>query len=108
MYIVVGFSKVIMSKKEILYYHQISLKEGLYIETEKPHLEIYVNRTISRKCRHCGEFFIIKIFKNDDHIFDVCSKAVNDIEKFGKIEIIWLITQNIELTLICGEALRMK
>ena len=107
MHIVVGFSKVIMSKKEILYYYQISLKEGLYIETEKPHLQIYVNRTISRKCRHCGEFFIItKIFKNDEHVFNVCSKAVNDIEKFGKIEIIWLITQNIELTLICGKLCR--
>ena len=31
-----------MSKKEILYYYQISIKEGLDIETEKPHLEIYV------------------------------------------------------------------
>ena len=107
MHIVVGLSKVIMSKKEILCYYQISVKEGLDIKTEKPHLEIYVNRTILRKCRHCGEFFIItKIFKNDEHVFHVCSKAVNDIEKFGKIEIIWLITQNIELTLICGKLCR--
>ena len=37
-----GLNKVIMSTKEFLYYYRISIKEVLDIETEKPHLEIYV------------------------------------------------------------------
>lgn len=73
-----------MSKKEILYYYQISIKERLDIEIEKAHLEQFQER-------HCGELFIIgKIFKNDEHVFDVCFKTVNGIEKYGKIDIIWL------------------
>ena len=86
-----GLNKVIILTKEFLYYYQISIKEGLDIETEKPDLEIYVDRTISRKCRHCCEIFIIaKFFKNDEHVCDVCFKTVNDIDKFGKMHIIWL------------------
>ena len=46
-HIVVGFEQ--SNYVEILYYYQISIKEGLDIEIEKAHLEIYVKRTISRK-----------------------------------------------------------
>ena len=45
--------------KEFLYYCKISVKEGLDIETEKPHLERFIDRTISRKCRLCCQLFII-------------------------------------------------
>ena len=69
----------------------MSIKEGVDIETENPHLEMYVNETVSRKCRHCAELFIItKNFKSDEHVCDVSFKKVNDIDKFCKMHIIWI------------------
>ena len=47
------------------YYCKISIKEGLDIETEKPHLERFIEKTFSKKCRLCCQLFIIaKNFKN--------------------------------------------
>ena len=37
----------------------MSIKEVLDIETEKPHPEIYVNKTVSRNCRRYAELFIV-------------------------------------------------
>ena len=39
-----------MFTKDFLYYHRISVKEGLDVEIERPHLEIFIDKTISRKC----------------------------------------------------------
>ena len=68
-----------MSTKDLLYYHWISIREGLDIETERPHLEIFIDETVSRKCTECCELFLIaKNFKNDEGVCDVCFKIVND------------------------------
>ena len=49
---------------DYLYYSRISIKEGLDIETEKPHLERFIDKTFSRKRRLCCQLFIIaKSFK---------------------------------------------
>ena len=80
-----------MPKGDFLYYYRISIKEGLDIETQNPHPEECIDRTISRKCRHCGELFLIaKNFINEERICDVCFKIVTDIDKFGKMHIIWV------------------
>ena len=80
-----------MSTKDFLYYHRISVKEGLDIETERPHLEIFSDQTVSRKCTECCELLLIaKSFKNDEAVCDICSKIVNDIDKFAKMHIIWV------------------
>ena len=39
-----------MLTKDYLYYYQMSIKEGLDIETEKLHLEMCIDKTVSRKC----------------------------------------------------------
>ena len=80
-----------MSTKGFLYYHRISVKEGVDIETERPHLEIFIDKTVSRKCTQCWELFLIsRSFKNDEAVCDVCFRIVNDIDKFAKIHIIWV------------------
>ena len=80
-----------MSTKDLLYYEGISIKEGLDIETESPHLEIFVEKTVSRKSTECCELFLIaKNFKNDEAVCDVCFKIVNGIDKFAKMHIIWV------------------
>ena len=80
-----------MSTKGFLYYHRISIKEGVDIETERPHLEIFIDKTVSRKCTECWELFLIsRSFKNDEAVCDVCFRIVNDIDKFAKIHIIWV------------------
>ena len=80
-----------MFTKDFLYYHRISVKEGLDIEIERPHLEIFIDKTISRKCTECCELFLItKNFKKDEGVYDVCFKIVNDIDKFAKMHIIWV------------------
>ena len=38
-----------MSTTDFLYIHQISTKEGLSTETERPYLEIFIDKTVSRK-----------------------------------------------------------
>ena len=59
-----------MPKRGILYYYRISVKEGLDIETEKPHPETIIDTTISVKCIHCRELFLIaKNFKNEERLF---------------------------------------
>ena len=56
-----------MPKRDILYYYRISIKEGLDIQTEKPHQETIIDTTISIKCIHCwGLFLIAKNFKNEE------------------------------------------
>ena len=76
--------------KEFLYYCKISVKEGLDIETEKPHLERFIDRTISRKCRLCCQLFIIaKNVKEDECTSNSCFKIMPDIDKHGKIHVIW-------------------
>ena len=80
-----------MSAKDFLYYHGISMKEGLDIGTERPHLEIFVDKPVPRKCAECCELFLIaKNFKNDEAVCDVCFKIVNNIDRFGKMHIIWV------------------
>ena len=52
---------------------------------------MFIDRTISRKCRHGGELFLIaKNFKDEERVCDVCFKIVTDIDKFGKMHIIWV------------------
>ena len=79
----------IMSK-DFLYYCRISIKQGLDIETEKPHLERFIDQTFSRKCRLCCQFFIIaKNFKEDENASNSCFKITSDINEFGRMHIIW-------------------
>ena len=86
-----GLIKVIMSTEDFLYYHQISIKEGLDIEIEGLHLEIFIDKTVSRKCTECCKLTLItKNFKNDEAVCDVCFKIVDDIDKFAKMHIIWV------------------
>ena len=80
-----------MSTEGFLYYHQISIKEGLDIEIERLHLEIFIDKTVSRKCTECCKLILItKNFKNDEAVCDVCLKIVDDIDKFAKMHIIWV------------------
>ena len=80
-----------MSTEGFLYYHQISIKEGLDIEIERLHLEIFIDKTVSRKCTVCCKLILItKNFKNDEAVCDVCLKIVDDIDKFAKMHIIWV------------------
>ena len=68
----------------------MSIKDGLDIETEKPHLEMFIDGTISRKCRHRGKRFLISnSFKNEERVC-VCFKIVTDIDKFGEMHKIWV------------------
>ena len=79
----------IMSK-EFLFDCRISVKEGLDIETEKPHLEGFIDKTILRKCGLCSQLFIIpKNFKEDENTCNSCFKITSDIGKFGKMHVIW-------------------
>ena len=76
--------------KDFLYYCRVSIKEGLDIETEKPHLERFIDKTFSKKCRLCCLLFIIaKNFKEDENTCKSCFKITSDIEKFGRMHIIW-------------------
>ena len=77
--------------KDFLYYCRISIREGgLDIETEKPHLEQFIDKTFSRKCRLCCQLFTIaKIFKEDENTCNSCFKITSDIDKFGRMHIIW-------------------
>ena len=76
--------------KEYLYYCIMSVKEGLDIETEKPHLERFIDKTISRKCRLCCQLLIIaKNFKEDENACNCCFKIMSDIDKHGKMHVIW-------------------
>ena len=76
--------------KEFLYYCRISVKEGLEIETEKPHLEGFIDKTISKKCRLCSQLFIIpKNFKEDESTCKSCFKITSDTGKVGKMHVIW-------------------
>ena len=72
-----------------MYIHQISTKEGLDTGTERPHLEIFIDKTVSRKYMECCQpSLIAKLFKNDEGVCDVCFKIINDINKFAKMRII--------------------
>ena len=76
--------------KGYFYYCRISVKEGLEIETEKPHLDLFINKTIPRTCRLCSQVFIItKTFKEDKNTSYSCFKITSDIDKFGKMHVIW-------------------
>ena len=76
--------------KDFLYYSRISIKEGLDIETEKPHLERFIDKTYSRKCRLCCQLFTIaKNFKEDEKTCNSCFKIKTDMGKFGRMHIIW-------------------
>ena len=76
--------------KDFLYYCRISIREGLDIETEKPHLEQFIDKTFSRKCRLCCQLFtIVKIFKEDENTCNSCFKITSDIDKFGRMHVIW-------------------
>ena len=76
--------------KNYLYYCRISRKEGLDIETEKPHLERFIDKTFSRKCRLCCQLFVIaKNFKEDENTCNSCFKITSDIDKFGRMHVIW-------------------
>ena len=76
--------------KDYLYYCRISIKEGLDIETEKPHLERFIDKTFSRKCRLCCQLVIIvKSFKEDEYTYNSCFKITSDIDKVGRMYVIW-------------------
>ena len=45
--------------KEYLYYQRVSIKEGLDIESEKIHLDIY-DKDLSKRCEGCRQTFKIK------------------------------------------------
>ena len=67
-------------------------KEGRDTETERPHLEIFIDKTVSRKSMEwCQLFLIAKNFKNDEGVCDVCFKIVSDLKcQFAKMHIIWI------------------
>ena len=72
-------AKVFEIFKEFVYYQRITIKEGLNVESEKPHLERY-DKTKSRKCRLCSQIFIIKKkVKDNDNDCNQCFKITNDI-----------------------------
>ena len=76
--------------KGFLCYCRISIKEWLDIETEKPHLERFIDETFSRKCRLCCQLFIIaETFKEAENTCNSCFKIMPDIDKFGRMHIIW-------------------
>ena len=52
---------------------------------------MFIDGTISRKCRHRGKRFLISNgFKNEERVCDVCFKIVTDIDKFGEMHKIWV------------------
>ena len=76
--------------KDFLYYCGMLVKEWLDIETEKPHLEQFIDKTISTKCRLCSQLFIItKNFKEDENTCNSCFKITSEINKHGKMNVIW-------------------
>ena len=94
--------------KKFLYYCRISVKEGLDIETQKPHLERFINKTISRKSGLYSQLFIIaKNFKEDENSCNSYFKITSETGlvkcmKSGKI------IHSIEVLLICGEVFPKK
>ena len=52
-----------MSTKDFLYIHQRSTKEGADTETERPHLEIFIDKTVSRKCMECYQLYYKNLLK---------------------------------------------
>ena len=69
-----------MSTTDFLYIHRISTKEGLDNETERPYLEIFIDKTVSRKWMECCQLFLIaKNIKNDEGVCHVYFKIINDI-----------------------------
>ena len=51
---------------------------------------MFIDGTISRKCRHRGKRFLISnSFKNEERVC-VCFKIVTDIDKFGEMHKIWV------------------
>ena len=95
-------------QKDFSYYCRISIKEGLDIKTEKPHQEQFIDKTFSRKYRLCCKLFIIaKNFKEDENTCNSCFKIISDIDKFGRMPVIW--KDNLQYrVLICGETLQKK
>ena len=76
--------------KDFLYYCGMLVKEWLDIETEKPHLEQFIDKTISTKCRLCSQLFIItKNFKEDENTCNSCFKITSETDKFSKMHVIW-------------------
>ena len=73
-------------------YSSNSTKEGRDTEAERPHLEIFIDKTVLRKCMECCQLFLIaKNFKNDEGVYDVCFKIVSDLKcQFAKLHIIWI------------------
>ena len=44
-----------------------------------------------RKCSHCTQLLVIaNTFKNDKRVWDICFKIVDNIDKEGKMCLIWL------------------
>ena len=67
--------------KDYLYFCRISIKEGLDIETEKPHLGRFIDKTFSRKCRlYCQLVIIAKNFNEDKITCKGCFKITSDID----------------------------
>ena len=81
-----GTSFILAALKDYLYYCRIPIKKGLDIETEKPHLKRFIDKTFSRKCQL---FIIAKNFKEDENTCNSCFKITSDIEKFGRMHVIW-------------------
>ena len=86
----VGKQIFFVMSKGFLYYCRISVKEGLDIETEKLHLEHFIDKTIYRKCRICCQLLIIaKNFKEDENTCNSCFKTTSGIDKHGNMHVIW-------------------
>ena len=76
--------------REFLYYCTISIKKGLDTETEKAHLDIYIDKTKSRVCNLGPQLFAIaKNFKENENTCDSCFKITSHINKDGKMHIVW-------------------
>lgn len=76
--------------KELLYYCRISIKKGLDTETEKAQLDIYIDKAKSRVCNLGRQLFIItKKLKENENTCGSCFKITSDIDKDGKMQIVW-------------------
>ena len=76
--------------KGFLCYCRISIKEWLDIETEKLHLERFIDETFSWKCKLCCQLFIIaETFQEAENTCNSCFKITPDIDEFGRMHIMW-------------------
>ena len=87
------FTSNVLSK-EFLYYCRISTKEGFDTDTEKAHLDIYIDKTKSSVCNLCPQVFIItRNCKENENSCNSCVQITSDIDKDGKMHRVWRNTK---------------